>query len=188
MNNTLDTLMVLIPALPLLAAVLTAILGPKLLKELSHWPIVVGIGGSFICSLLLLLNVNAAQQAADARSEGQQAVAFEHVVRLWTWLDLNDAYQQAPAATAADAYTPPGGKFNLGLDVVLRTDALTAIMLCMVTFIATLVAIFAAGYMHGDRGYWRFFSYVGLFVFSMTMLVSVSNFIMLFVFWEAVGA
>ncbi len=49
------------------------------------------------------------------------------------------------------------------------------------------MAIYASGYMHGDRGYWRFFSYIGLFVFSMTMLVSVSNFVLLYVFWEAVG-
>ncbi|MCA9179399.1 MAG: NADH-quinone oxidoreductase subunit L [Planctomycetales bacterium] len=73
------------------------------------------------------------------------------------------------------------------IDVTLRADALTAIMLCMVTFISTLVAIYGSGYMHGDRGYWRFFTYVSLFVFSMTMLVSVSNFLLLFVFWEAVG-
>jgi NADH-quinone oxidoreductase subunit L len=57
----------------------------------------------------------------------------------------------------------------------------------MVTFVSTLVAIYAAGYMHGDPGYWRFFAYIALFVFSMTMLVSVSNFVMLYVFWEAVG-
>ena len=49
-------------------------------------------------------------------------------------------------------------------------------MLVMVTFISSLVAIYSIGYMHGDRGYWRFFAYIGLFVFSMTMLVSVSNF------------
>jgi len=60
-------------------------------------------------------------------------------------------------------------------------------MLPMVTFIATLVAIYASGYMHGDRSYWRFFACVSLFVFSMTMLVLVSNFLLLFVFWEAVG-
>ena len=49
------------------------------------------------------------------------------------------------------------------------------------------MAVYSIGYMHGDRGYWRFFSYIGLFVFSMTMLVSVSNFVLLYVFWEAVG-
>src|SRR6185436_2162165 len=73
------------------------------------------------------------------------------------------------------------------IDVTLRADALTAIMLAMVTFISLLVAIYSAGYMHGDRGYWRFFTYISLFVFSMTMLVSVSNFVLLYVFWEAVG-
>src|SRR6185436_14401099 len=72
--------------------------------------------------------------------------------------------------------------------VTLRADPLTAIMLSMVTFVALLVTIYASGYMHRDPGYWRFFAYIGVFVFSMTMLVSVSNFVLLFVFWEAVGA
>ena len=71
--------------------------------------------------------------------------------------------------------------------VSLRADPLTVFMLCMVTFISTLVAIYSAGYMHGDPGYPRFFAYIALFVFSMTMLVSVSNFLLLYVFWEAVG-
>lgn len=172
--NQLETLMVLIPALPLAGAIITAILGPKVLRQWSHVPIAGAIIGSFVCSALLLMRVGQLQDAADAAAEAPQA--FEHVVKLWTWLDLNDAL------------TNSTGLHDLGLDVVLRIDGLTAIMLCMVTFIASLVAIFAAGYMHGDRGYWRFFTYVGLFVFSMTMLVSVSNFILLFVFWEAVGA
>ena len=73
------------------------------------------------------------------------------------------------------------------IDVSLRIDALTCIMLTMVTLISSLVAVYSVGYMKGDRGYWRFFAYIGLFVFSMTMLVSVSNFLLLFVFWEAVG-
>src|SRR5256885_7468507 len=60
-------------------------------------------------------------------------------------------------------------------------------MLSMVPFVSSLVALYSSGYMQGDRGYWRFFSYIGLFVFSMTMLVSVSNFVLLYVFWEAVG-
>ena len=48
-------------------------------------------------------------------------------------------------------------------------------MLVMVTFISMLVAIYSIGYMHGDRGYWRFFTYISLFVFSMCMLVTVSK-------------
>jgi NADH-quinone oxidoreductase subunit L len=73
------------------------------------------------------------------------------------------------------------------VDITLRIDPLTSIMLCMVTFVSSLVAIYSIGYMHGDPGYWRFFTYIALFVFSMTMLVSVSNFVLLYVFWEAVG-
>ena len=60
-------------------------------------------------------------------------------------------------------------------------------MLAMVTTVSLLVAIFAAGYMHGDPGYPRFFAAFSLFVFSMCMLVLVGNFLLLFVFWEGVG-
>ena len=60
-------------------------------------------------------------------------------------------------------------------------------MLAMVTSVSLLVAVFAAGYMHGDPGYPRFFAAVSLFVFSMCMLVLAGNFLLLFVFWEGVG-
>ena len=81
----------------------------------------------------------------------------------------------------------PSHAASFTIDITLRADPLTVFMLCMVTFISTLVAIYASGYMHGDPGYPRFFTYIALFVFSMTMLVSVSNFLLLYVFWEAVG-
>ncbi len=60
-------------------------------------------------------------------------------------------------------------------------------MLAIVTCISSLVAIYSIGYMHGDTGYWRFFAYVSLFVFSMTLLVSASNFLLLYMGWELVG-
>jgi NADH-quinone oxidoreductase subunit L len=76
-----------------------------------------------------------------------------------------------------------------GLDVAidLRADAMTAVMLVTVTFVSLLVAIFSSGYMHGDRGYARYFAEVSLFVFSMCMLVLADNLLELFVFWEGVG-
>src|SRR5262249_10837578 len=86
-----------------------------------------------------------------------------------------------PAAVA------PATPHSFTIDITLRADPLTVFMLCMVTFISTLVALYASRYMHGDPGYPRFFAYIALFVFSMTMLVSVSNFLLLYVFWEAVG-
>lgn len=73
------------------------------------------------------------------------------------------------------------------IPIVYRADALTALMLAMVSFVSLLVAIFSAGYMHGDPGYPRFFAVFSLFVFSMTSLVLAGNFLLLYVFWEGVG-
>jgi len=79
------------------------------------------------------------------------------------------------------------GTPEVNIPISLHLDTLSAIMLSMLTFIATLVSLYGSGYMHGDRGYWRFFSIVSLFVFSMIMLVLSPNFVQMFVFWEAVG-
>jgi NADH-quinone oxidoreductase subunit L len=66
-------------------------------------------------------------------------------------------------------------------------DPLTAIMLIVVTTVSSLVHIYSIGYMHGDKGYYRFFSYLSLFTFSMLMLVMANNFLQLYFGWEAVG-
>jgi NADH-quinone oxidoreductase subunit L len=179
---------VLIPALPLLAAILIGILGKRVLKERSHWPCVLAIGSSFVFSLGLLAEVRqldgaAAVNGASGDAAAKASVGVEKIITLWTWADVTKAY----TAGAEAAPQLANQTFDFNIEVVLRADPLTAIMLCMVTFVATLVAVYAAGYMHGDPGYWRFFAYVSLFVFSMTMLVSVSNFALLYVFWEAVG-
>ena len=79
----------------------------------------------------------------------------------------------------------PAGSFNV--EVNLFADQLTAVMLMVVTTVGFLVHVYSIGYMHGDGGYYRFFSYLPLFVFSMLMLVLADNFLLLFVFWEAVG-
>ncbi len=175
-------LLILIPVLPLVAAIVTAVFGRGALKAKGHRPVVLALAASFIASLLLLAQVSRQSAAGDAM------VGWEATYDLWHWAGIDDAIQTPAHAVAAQ---DPAGVLPASLpftiDVTLRADALTAIMLSMVTFISLLVAIYASGYMHGDRGYWRFFSYIGLFVFSMTMLVSVSNFVLLYVFWEAVG-
>jgi NADH-quinone oxidoreductase subunit L len=170
---SLETLMVLVPALPLAACLVTALLGAKVLKNQSHWPAIIGVIGSCVCSLLLLWQVAGLAFAPDG-----PGVGFERIHTLWTWADFSDAYELG---------TPGGPSMAFDVAVTLRADPLTAIMQAMVTFISSLVVIYSIGYMHDDRGYWRFFTYVALFVFSMTMLVSVSNFLLLYVFWEAVG-
>ena len=68
-----------------------------------------------------------------------------------------------------------------------HVDPLTGVMLLVVTGVGTLIHLYSVGYMHGDPGYARYFAYLNLFVFSMTMLVLAGNFLVLYVFWEAVG-
>src|SRR2546422_10490046 len=60
-------------------------------------------------------------------------------------------------------------------------------MILVVTGVGALIHLFSVGYMHDDPGYARYFAYLNLFVFSMTMLVLAGNFLLLYVFWEAVG-
>ena len=76
---------------------------------------------------------------------------------------------------------------TLDIHIGLMIDRLTAVMLLLVTAVSALVHIYTIGYMQGDPGYARFFSYIALFTFSMLMLVLADNFLQLFVFWEAVG-
>ncbi|RJQ22798.1 MAG: NADH-quinone oxidoreductase subunit L [Nitrospiraceae bacterium] len=76
---------------------------------------------------------------------------------------------------------------NFHVSVGFLIDQLTAIMLIVVTSISTLIFIYSIGYMHGDGGYYRFFSYLSLFVFSMLVLVMANNFLLLYFGWEAVG-
>jgi NADH-quinone oxidoreductase subunit L len=66
-------------------------------------------------------------------------------------------------------------------------DQLSATMMVVVSFVSLMVHIYTIGYMHGDPGYQRFFSYISLFTFSMLMLVMANNFLQLFFGWEAVG-
>ncbi|MBI3606859.1 MAG: NADH-quinone oxidoreductase subunit L [Nitrospirae bacterium] len=79
------------------------------------------------------------------------------------------------------------GSGSLNVNISLYVDQLTAVMLLLVTTVSTLVHLYTVGYLHGDKGYARFFAYIALFTFSMLMLVMADNFLQLYVFWEAVG-
>ena len=76
---------------------------------------------------------------------------------------------------------------GLRMEVGFLVDRLTALMMCVVTFVSLMVHIYTIGYMSDDPGYQRFFSYISLFTFSMLMLVMANNFLQLFFGWEAVG-
>jgi NADH-quinone oxidoreductase subunit L len=180
-------LLVLIPALPLAATLVTAALGKRVLRQQSHWPLVLALGGSLAASVLLLMNISSPGVATPGLSrtpnaESPVSNSSAATVTLWTWADVPQAYTPGPRSPGSEL-----GPRDFRVEIKLRADPLTAVMLVTVTLISLLVAVYSIGYMHGDPGYWRFFTYIGLFVFSMTMLVSASNFLLLYVFWEAVG-
>src|ERR1700751_924582 len=77
------------------------------------------------------------------------------------------------------------GQFKV--DFALQVDQLTLVMLFVVTFVSLLVHIYSTGYMAHEEGYYRFFSYLNLFVFFMLTLVMGANLIVMFVGWEGVG-
>ena len=76
---------------------------------------------------------------------------------------------------------------GLKMEVGFLIDGLSAMMMCVVTFVSLMVHLYTVGYMADDPGYQRFFSYISLFTFSMLMLVMSNNFLQLFFGWEAVG-
>ena len=76
---------------------------------------------------------------------------------------------------------------GLKMEVGFLIDGLTAMMMCVVTFVSLMVHLYTIGYMEEDDGYNRFFAYISLFTFSMLMLVMSNNMLQLFFGWEAVG-
>ena len=76
---------------------------------------------------------------------------------------------------------------DLRMEVGFLIDGLSALMMCVVTFVSLMVHIYTIGYMRDDPGYQRFFAYISLFTFAMLMLVMSNNFLQLFFGWEAVG-
>lgn len=76
---------------------------------------------------------------------------------------------------------------SLSINFGLLSDPLSAVMLLIVTGVGFLIHVYATGYMADDEGYWRFFAFLNLFVFAMTLLVAADNFLILLVGWAGVG-
>jgi NADH-quinone oxidoreductase subunit L len=79
------------------------------------------------------------------------------------------------------------GSGDFRIDVAFAVDGLTAMLLLVVSTVGLLVHVYSIGYMNGDRGFWRFFAYLNLFMLSMLLLILGDNFLLLYVGWEAVG-
>jgi NADH-quinone oxidoreductase subunit L len=76
---------------------------------------------------------------------------------------------------------------SFSVNASLQVDQLSILMTLIVTGVGSLIHIYSIGYMHGDKGFWRFFAYLNLFIFAMLTLVLADNFLLMFVGWEGVG-
>jgi NADH-quinone oxidoreductase subunit L len=94
-----------------------------------------------------------------------------------------NGWQPAPGESVTDWLTIG----SLHVDFGLKLDALSMMMLLIVTGVGGAIHIYSFGYMHADRSFSRFFAFMSLFTFSMLGIVLANNFIELFIFWELVG-
>lgn len=93
------------------------------------------------------------------------------IIAQFTWITMGSA--------------PNSGSFNI--DLGIKIDNITVIMLFVVNLISMLVHCYSIEYMHGDKRYTRYFSYLGIFTFSMLGIVLTHNLLMMYIFWELVG-
>lgn len=80
-----------------------------------------------------------------------------------------------------------GTATSLSVSFAYQIDQLSILMVLIVTGVGFLIHVYSIGYMHGDKGFWRFFAYLNLFIFMMLNLVLASNFLVMFLGWEGVG-
>jgi NADH-quinone oxidoreductase subunit L len=154
-----DTLIPAVLFLPLIGFLITAVIGRRLGKRAHLIP----VGVVVIAWLAAMIVVFAALSHAPPFDD--EATGFGHDVFLFQWI--------------------PAGAFEVTFR--LFVDPLTAALLIVVTTIGMLVHIYSIGYMAHDNGYWRFFAYLNLFMFSMLLLVLADSFLVVFVAWELVG-
>src|SRR5688572_14112996 len=145
---------------PLFGAVINWLIGGRLKNEKFSRLIACGaIAISTIVAFMIAFGIGTPH--VGALREGSPVV-LDHI---WTWVNV--------------------GGFRA--DFALGMDRLSGVYACFVTFVGLLIHIFATGYMSGDKGFYRFFAYMNLFMFSMLTLVLADNYLLMFVGWEGVG-
>ena len=121
---------------------------------------IIGVIGSAAVGISFLIVLGAFIQTL-----GMPAEERSHSVDLFSWLSV-------------------GG---LQIKVSYLVDQLSLTMALIVTGVGFLIHVYSIGYMHGDKGFWRFFAYLNLFIFAMMNLILGDNFVLLFLGWEGVG-
>jgi NADH-quinone oxidoreductase subunit L len=180
----------LVPLLPLLGAAVNGLLG----RRLRFSERVVGSIGVGSVALAFLISL-AAVISYGSNVWPNPYVTSQDGGFSYTWIpggavELSQGQAeraQGAAAHGATAAAAHGTGAVLDVEWSYQLDALSSIFMLVITGVGLCIFVFATGYMHGDKGFYRFFAYLGLFMFSMLVLVMGSNFMMMFVGWEGVG-
>ena len=152
----------LIPLLPVLGAMIQLFVGKRLTNSQVSM-VSVGLPGiSFLCAVGSFFELL-----------GQPSHIFQKV--LYTWLP------------AGPFRLTDGTLGNLSVDIGFYLDPLSAVMMLVVTGVGFLIHVYSMGYMAHEDGYYRFFGYLNLFMFSMLTLILADNYLMMFIGWEGVG-
>jgi len=156
---TENNLLSLIVFAPLLGAVINWVIGGKLKSEVFSAVVACSaVGVSTVVAFMIAFGIGTSHEGALVAT----APILDHV---WTWMNVG------------------GFRADFGLGM----DRLSGIYALFITFVGLLIHIFATGYMHGDKGFYRFFAYLNLFMFSMLTLILADNYLLMFVGWEGVG-
>lgn len=118
------------------------------------------VGVACVVAFMIAFGIGTPHIGALTAPEGKPVL--DHI---WTWIQVG------------------GFRADFGLGM----DRLSGIYVCFITFVGLLIHIFATGYMHGDKSFYRFFAYLNLFMFSMLTLILADNYLLMFVGWEGVG-
>jgi len=149
---------ILIPLIPLVMFLITGLMGMKWKPIVSGILGTIGMGTSFILSLLT---------AGKYFFGGHHAEGFQAIIPIdTTWLKFTE---------------------TLHIHMGILLDPISVMMLVVITTISFMVHLYSLGYMHGEKGFARFYAFLSLFTFSMLGLVIATNIFQMYIFWELVG-
>jgi NADH-quinone oxidoreductase subunit L len=161
--NFLD-LIWLIPLFPAIGFVINGLIGKRIPKT------AVGVIAAGAVLLSFIFSAGAVYQLLQL-----DPAQRSHTVKLYEWIN------------AGAVHTSEGPLANFSIDWSFQIDPLSSVMILVVTGIGFLIHVYSTGYMHEEDGFYRFFAYLNLFMFSMLTLVLGSNYLMMFIGWEGVG-
>lgn len=198
----------LVPLLPLIGAAINGLLGRKFrFSEQLIGGIAVGsVALSFLISLAAVFAYGSHEWPRPylTSQDGYSfnwipggAVSINQGAEARSRLDIQKPAEDRLATMSPEEREQAHGVFVfvnetprfalLNIEWSYQLDPLSAIFMLIVTGVGLCIFVFATGYMHGESGFYRFFAYMGMFMFAMLVLVMGSNFLMMFVGWEGVG-